>query len=224
MATATKTTAATGATLPNELTTALADWKKAMSAVTRSESAFLKAHDALRLSRVHAARALAPFLAHDAFKTGTGRVNKARIADALGANRIFIGRLIAGIELFNVELSNGAVREDTPTDLEVESINHKWEKNAKNVRESVSRNMMGDKSERTESGKGKAQPKAAEPAKGSEPMEAESVALSGMDLLVKLKELDNTVEALRAAKVELSDDEREAALNALAQIGAMLER
>ncbi|HCM93182.1 MAG TPA: hypothetical protein DIT09_00795 [Glutamicibacter sp.] len=96
-----------------------------------------------------------------------------------------------------------------PTRAEIEAYSAPWSGNAKKMRE-----IRAEKSAKSaDSGETEAVESA--------PVD-DSVALSFNDLVVKLKEVENTINALKMAGVELTDSEREIASNIIADMSASL--
>lgn len=205
-------------------------WNKVSRDMSRSQGLIAKHTDALKVQRVYAGRIVREVMALEAFQNKGGKIVKAKIAMALGLSTTEGKRFISAVELVDDVVATGGTvtwttgegdKEEThtealeltegePTRAEIEAYDAPWSGNAKKMR-----------AKREEA-------KATKPAKGvvseesEESAPAEDVALSFNDLVIKLKELENTINALKLAGVELSDGEREIAENILAEVSASL--
>lgn len=197
-------------------------WADISHKMTRTSGLIAKHTDALKIQRVYAGRIVREVMGLDSFRNKQGNIVKARVAEALGLSTTEGKRFIASVELVDhIMATHGTVSldgEDVPLELgtgeptraEIEAYNAPWTGNAKKMRD-----VRADKS-------AKSADKSSDVDTAESAPVADSVALSFNDLVVKMKELENTINALKLAGVELSDSERELANNILADISAAL--
>lgn len=205
-------------------------WQKIARDMARSQGLIAKHTDALKVQRVYAGRIVREVMALEAFKNKQGKIVKAKIAMALSLSTTEGKRFISAVELVDDIVATGgtvswttgegddaiehsevlALTEEEPTRAEVEAYNAPWAGNAKKMRAN-----RAEKSEKSEE-------ESAETESNESAPSADNDALSFNDLVIKLKEVENTINALKLAGVELTDSEREMASNLIADMSASL--
>lgn len=198
--------------IPAELAEQAKAWAKAYGDIQRTTGLIEKHSTAREMHRAMGARAIAVIMTHSSFLKGTGNLNKARLATALGLSASEMGRFTKGIELYQNAIASGAIESDSIDD-EVHYINAPWTMNAKKMKDLREDNSEFNAKVESASSQGEQSDSAKVP---SAP--AKDVALSADDLFAKIQELANTVKLLKSANVELSADDIDKAQSALAEI------
>lgn len=197
-------------------------WADISHKMSRTSGLIAKHTDALKIQRVYAGRIVRDVMGLESFHNKQGNLVKAKVAEALGLSTTEGKRFIASVELVDhIMATHGTVSIDgedvalelgtgEPTRAEVEAYNAPWTGNAKKMRDVRAEKSakVADKSDDVE-------------AVESAPS-ADNDALSFNDLVIKLKELENTINALKMAGIELTDSEREIASNLIADMSASL--
>lgn len=228
--TATATATKTKATIDDKvLAKKWADISRKMNSTNRL---ITKHTEVLKVQRVFAGRVVREIMALPSFHNKQGNLVKARLAEALGFSTTEGKRFINSVELVDEIVSTGGtvswitgegdneiehtevlvLTEGEPTPAEIEAYSSAWTGNAKKMR-----------ANRAEKKSAKSADKDNGETEGNESApSADNVALSFNDLVIKLKEVENTINALKLAGVELTDSEREMASNIIADMSASL--
>lgn len=227
--TATATATKTKATIDDKvLAKKWADIARKMNSTNRL---ITKHTEVLKVQRVFAGRVVREIMALPSFHNKQGNLVKARLAEALGFSTTEGKRFINSVELVDQVVATGGtvswttgegdnaiehseilvLTEGDPTPAEIEAYNSAWTGNAKKMR--ANRAEKSAKSADKDNGETEGN----ESAPG-----ADNDALSFNDLVIKLKEVENTINALKLAGVELTDGEREMASNLIADMSASL--
>lgn len=205
-------------------------WQEISRKMAGTSRLVAKHTEALKIQRVYAGRIVREIMALDAFKNKQGNLVKAKVATALGLSTTEGKRFISAVELVDEIVATGGtvswttgedqdkiehcevlvLTDGEPTTAEVEAYNAPWSGNAKKMRKNRAEKSAEKSVEKSDD------------SASEESASADSDALSFNDLVIKLKELENTINALKLAGVELTDSEREIAGNILAEVSASL--